>query len=78
MARLNQLFIPGEVDNPQFFHAYSSDKISACTADIGWGYIQVIQLQDDLSLEIPDYTFDLVGIFKLDIAILFPTIELMI
>ena len=66
MAKLSQLFIPGEVNNPQLFHADSSDKISACAADIGWGYIQVIQLQDDLSLETPDYTFNLAGISKLE------------
>ncbi|MGD1849430.1 MAG: AraC family transcriptional regulator [Cyanophyceae cyanobacterium] len=47
--------LPGHPDDSRLFHADSSDRILVCPDHLGQGYIQKIQLRDDLILRIHDY-----------------------
>ncbi|MEM9009441.1 MAG: AraC family transcriptional regulator, partial [Cyanobacteria bacterium P01_F01_bin.86] len=47
--------LPGHPDDSRLFHADHCDRILVCPDHLGQGYIQKIQLRDDLTLRIHDY-----------------------
>ncbi|MEO1126381.1 MAG: hypothetical protein AAFX95_20275 [Cyanobacteria bacterium J06639_16] len=51
----------GSPDDPQLFHADSSDQIQVWSPQVGQGYMQTIFLREGLSLVILDYSIDLIG-----------------
>jgi len=48
--------LPRSPNDVRLFHSDSSDRILVCSPHLGQGYIQEIQLREDLSLRINDYT----------------------
>ena len=51
-------FLPGSASDSQLFHADASDQILVCPPHFGQGYIQRILLEDDLNLDIHDFTLN--------------------
>ncbi|MGD1850129.1 MAG: helix-turn-helix transcriptional regulator [Cyanophyceae cyanobacterium] len=53
---LIDLLLPGDPNDPQLRHADPSDQIFVCPPDLGTGYVQHIDLTEDCTLAILDYT----------------------
>ncbi|MEM7061893.1 MAG: AraC family transcriptional regulator [Cyanobacteria bacterium P01_B01_bin.77] len=56
--RLDDWFLPVSPSDSRLFHADSSDYIAICLPQVGQGYFQTIQLGDELTLLIHDYSFN--------------------
>ncbi|MBE9117326.1 helix-turn-helix transcriptional regulator [Lusitaniella coriacea LEGE 07157] len=56
LDRWNDWLEPGSPSDVRLFHSDSSDRIFVCPSSLGQGYVQEIQLCDDLSLFVLDYT----------------------
>ena len=58
MTRIGDWLLPGSPSDSRLFHADDSDRIRVCPPDLGQGYFQEIQLQDDVTLLIHDFSFN--------------------
>ncbi|MEM6839813.1 MAG: AraC family transcriptional regulator, partial [Cyanobacteria bacterium P01_C01_bin.120] len=56
--RFDDWFLPGTSNDSRLYHADDSDRMWVCSPNAGKGYSQTITLQDDLTLEVLDYTLN--------------------
>lgn len=56
LKRQSDFLYPGRPHDSRLFHADSSDQIQMFSPQVGQGYVQIIPLQEGLSLMVLDYT----------------------